>query len=82
MKLRIVDDWRDGWRWLSVNFAAAALVLPDLIAYALEAWNLLPPDLKAALPPTWAQWLAKFLLVGAIFGRFIKQRRSQQEPQQ
>lgn len=79
MKPRIVDDWRQGWRWLSVQLMAAALVLPDLLAYALDTWNLLPPDLKAALPPTWAQWLGKVLLVGGIAGRFIAQRRPDKE---
>lgn len=71
--MRLVDDWKNAWKWASVQISTgAALVFaigPDLLA----AWGLLPQDLKSALPDGSARWIsaAAFLLVllGRVFTR-------------
>lgn len=74
--MRLVDDWKNAWKWASVQISTGAALLfavgPDL----LTAWGLMPGDLKSALPDGTARWIsvAAFLLVllGRVFTRTPK----------
>lgn len=51
---RIVEDWRDAWKWLSVQFAALASVLTgaalsnlDILAAVL---SMAPPEVRGFVP--------------------------------
>lgn len=66
--MKLVEDWKDAWRWLSVR----AMVL----ALALQAgWNMLDDAQRASLP----QWLVTALTAGVlalgIAGRLVDQRK-------
>jgi hypothetical protein len=62
MPVRPVDDWRTGWRWLSVQSNVAA-------QFVLMAWVFIRDQ---PLPPgaVWAIWA---LLAVGLVGRFVKQ---------
>ena len=68
MKLKLVDDWKSAWRWISVNCMALAVVVQG-------AWEFLPADLKNQLSSEWVRGIAIALLVLGILGRLIKQER-------
>jgi hypothetical protein len=66
MRLRLVQDWRRGWRWASVQLMA-------LSAAIQFGAGLLPPWLHDALPAVWWKYLAGAMLVCAMLARFIRQ---------
>jgi len=69
MKLKLVDDWRRGRRWISVNCMAA-------VAAIQGTWMLMPDDLKAGIPAGWMSGVSMAVLVLGTIGRFIKQESS------
>jgi uncharacterized membrane-anchored protein len=72
LKARLVDDWHRGWRWLSVQLNAFALLWMGLYALA----PVLPPELVAVLPsPYRGPVMASYAVLG-IFFRFIAQRKT------
>jgi hypothetical protein len=65
---KLVPDWRDSWRWWSVQAMTAAAALQG-------AWLAVPYDLKAHVPPPWPQLLTLGLLALGILGRLVDQPR-------
>lgn len=64
--IRLVDDWRQGARWISVQAMA--------IAGAIQgAWMFIPADMKASIPAPAVTYLTLALLAVGIVGRFIQQ---------
>jgi len=70
-KVKIVHDWRNGWRWLSVQLMA--------ISAAIQfGAGSLPPWLHDAVPVGWWKYLSGGALVCAIVARFIRQNLEQE----
>lgn len=71
---RLVDDWRDAWKWASVRLAALGGILTAILAaapgFARELWDQLPAEVRATLP-VWAPVLVTAL---PILVRLYKQR--------
>jgi hypothetical protein len=67
MKLRLIDNWREGWRLVSVWCFAAAGLLQAI-------WLGMTPDEKALVPESYAHWITLAVAVIGIVGRFIKQK--------
>lgn len=66
-KLKLVEDWRNAWKWFSVQAMGFSVVL-------LGAWEVLPGDLKATLPEDLVRLLAIGLLTMGIAGRVVDQK--------
>jgi len=66
--MKLVDDWKQGWRWLSVHCMTLAIAVQG-------AWMWLPPDLKATLPQQVVSGVSLGLLVLGVIGRFVKQEK-------
>jgi hypothetical protein len=66
--MRLVDDARRAWRWLSVQCMALALALQG-------AWEILPEELKSGVPPRAVTFITLSLLVLGILGRLVKQEK-------
>jgi len=65
--MKLIDEWRQSWRWLSVQFAG-------LSAVVLTAWLALPEDIKSAVPDG-IKALAAYLGIAAAVGlRLVKQK--------
>lgn len=64
--MKLVDDARRAWRWFSVQAMVAAGVLQ-------AAWEVMPVDLKAGIPPKLVTWITLALLALGIVGRLVKQ---------
>lgn len=65
--LRLVPDWKDAWRWLSMHAMgwSAALLL---------TWTQLPPALQAAMPAWLTDAVVVAVLLLGMVGRLIDQR--------
>jgi len=68
MKQVLVDNWKDAWKWMSVQLAAA-LALLDL------AYEYLPA-VQSYLPEGWVKWVA----VAIIVGRLLNQSDKKENP--
>lgn len=67
--MRLVEDWKQAWRWFSVQALAAIVALP-------VAWGLLPADVKAFLPQSWEPWVLVGIAAAGIVGRIIDQNKA------
>lgn len=71
--------WYKLW---STKLAAIGVVLAGAATMAPEAmhtaWDMLPPDLKAMIPPRFAQVLSYVFFVAAVLSKYIKQPKAQE----
>lgn len=81
IKLEFIEDWRDFWRFWSVRLGVIGSALTGfLIAFpdqALQAWLLLPADLKAYLPERYMPLVGVAIFVLSLIARVIKQSKLQ-----
>ena len=78
MKIKLIDDVRGSLRLLSIHVAAAwATIIGVLIAdpsLAIRAWQALPDEIRAVLPPWVRGLLGALTIVSSIWAaRVIKQ---------
>lgn len=80
-RLRLIAGWRQAWRFASIQLAligsalcALATAFPDAILFA---WNMVPPDLKAAIPARFVPLIGVALFVLSIFARIVHQPKTQ-----
>jgi lysozyme len=71
-------DWREASRWWSVRVSAfgsilyaAMLLMPDQL---LALWNMMPAEVRTALPARAGDWLGMILFVLVIVARLLPQR--------
>lgn len=67
--MKLVENWRDGWKWLSMHCM--------IIAGALQgAWVYVPDDMKQMVPRHLVSVLTMILLGLGVVGRLVKQDTS------
>ena len=66
--MRLIYNWREAWKWFSVQFLAVLGLLPLV-------WGSLPDDAKAFLPEGYGPWVLTTLAVCGILGRIIDQKK-------
>lgn len=64
--MKPVSNWRSAPRWLSVQIAAAIVVLP-------EVWAMMPADIKAMIPSEWQVAIVQLMAVALIVARLKDQ---------
>jgi len=64
--MKLVDNAKSAWRWISVQAMTAALALQG-------AWAALPDDMRSSVPANVVQWATFVLLALGIGGRLVKQ---------
>lgn len=67
--MRLVENWRSAWKWISVHCMAWAIALQG-------AWEACPDSLKAGLNPKLVTVVTVSLLVLGILGRLVKQEKA------
>lgn len=66
--MKLVDDARRAWRWISVQ----AMVVAGAIQ---GAWLFIPEDMKDSLPPGLVSKATIALLALGVAGRLVKQEQ-------
>lgn len=67
--MKLVENWRDGWKWLSMHCM--------IVAGALQgAWVYVPDDMKQMVPHHLVSVLTIVLLGLGVVGRLVKQDTS------
>jgi hypothetical protein len=64
--MKLVDNWKSAWRWLSVQAMTISAIVP-------AAWLSVPEDMRAAVPADWLAYAAITLAGLGIIGRLVKQ---------
>lgn len=64
--MKLVRDWKQAWRWLSVNCMVLAATIQG-------AWMAIPDDLRAAMPIWLGSATTIVLLVLGVAGRLVHQ---------
>jgi hypothetical protein len=62
---RIVEDWRDFWRWWSMRWMAVA-------GAVTAAWATYPEEIKRVIPPQYMKLFLLVLIVLSIAARVMK----------
>lgn len=66
MRVKLIEDWKQSWKFLSVQLAAALALLDVAYEYL--------PAVQTYLPEGWVKWIALTIIVA----RVIKQRNGVQ----
>lgn len=68
VKLSLIPDWKQAWRYASMRINAAGLFLMGAAEVLSQSWVSVPPSLQAKLPhaPTVAMALFGLGLIGRI----------------
>ncbi|MBP6708412.1 MAG: hypothetical protein KA223_04585 [Candidatus Accumulibacter sp.] len=61
--MKLIPDWRDAWRFVSVQLAAA-------IALLAAAYDYLPA-IRAYVPEGWVKWAALAIIAGRILHQSV-----------
>lgn len=64
--MSLVDDWKNAWRWFSMNCMVIATAIQG-------AWVYIPDDMRAVVPAHLVGIITILLLILGIVGRLIKQ---------
>lgn len=67
-KLKLVEDWKDGWKWISTNCMGLAAAM-------LASWDSIPPEWRSYLPTDDMPTMVTGLLIIGIVGRFLDQAK-------
>lgn len=67
--MKLVADWRQAWRWFSVQALALVALLPVV-------WPSLPPQVTGWVPEEWRPWVVVVIAIGGIAGRLIDQNKA------
>lgn len=66
--MKLVSDWKQAWRWYSVN-------CPALAAALLAAWATLPDVMQNTFTPVELKSAAIVLIALGVGGRFVDQKK-------
>lgn len=64
--MKLVPNWKNGWRWLSVHLMAAGAAIQG-------AWVAFPDSMRSFVPDKYAHIAAMSVFVTGIVARFIDQ---------
>ena len=64
--MKLIDNWKDAWKWLSVH----CMVLAGSIQ---GAWLYIPDDMRQSIPSKLVTGLTIGLLMLGVIARLIKQ---------
>lgn len=64
LKLRVIDDWKAGWKWVSTQALAIGAGING-------AWVAVPDELKSNLPPKLLAYASLVIFASGLIGRFV-----------
>ena len=70
----MIENWRNAWKFWSLQLQAVGLVLITFPELILDAWVYLPVEVKSMLPTEYSSFVGLFLIIAGMVARLIKQR--------
>lgn len=81
--MKLLDGWQKFYKFWSVRLGAlGATIASILIAFpeiAINAWAILPADIKSFIPPNYMPLIGVAIFVLSMVAKFIKQPKLQAE---
>lgn len=74
MKIRLVRDWRSGYKWFSTQAIALASLFGAYALLAEQFWVSIPAELKSAIDPELSGAVSFWLTLIGLAARFIDQK--------
>lgn len=68
--------------WLASAGSALGAWVQSFPDSAMNAWSMLPQDVKSFLPPSSLGFLASFMVAMAVISQFVRQRKLVEQKQQ
>lgn len=68
--------------WLASAGSALSAWVQSFPQSALDAWNVLPPDIKSFLPQNYLGLIGAFMVAMAVISQFIRQHKLLERTQQ
>lgn len=68
--------------WLAAIGSTLSAWVQSFPQSALDAWNVLPPDIKSYIPPNYLGMVGAFMVVMGIIAQFVRQRKLLEHKQQ
>ena len=69
--MKLVDDWKKSYKWLSIHCMALATAVQG-------AWIYIPDDMRQSIPSSLVTGVTIGLLALGIIGRYINQTKDGQ----
>jgi len=66
IQMRLVHDWKNAWRWFSVQAIGVAMALQG-------GWYMVPDDLRSSVPEWLASAITGAILALGVIGRLVDQ---------
>lgn len=68
--IQLIDNWKDSWKFASVQLSTLGLVVFGILELANQAWLALPVEVQAQVPH--ATKISLVLFAATLFGRLFK----------
>jgi hypothetical protein len=65
MKLRLIPDWKQAYKFLSIQFSVLLGVLSLAYVYL--------PEIRTYLPETWSAWISLAIIIGRVIDQQVKE---------
>jgi hypothetical protein len=77
--MRLIDDWKDAWKFWSVQLGILGTVLTSVLLAspdaALMAWGAFPDEFKQFIPPHWMPFIGVGIFACSMVARVIQQQK-------
>ena len=57
--MKLVDNWKNLWKSLTVQVSAVGFAVTQLL-YLIPTWDMVPDEVKAAIPPEHLPYVTGF----------------------
>lgn len=82
-EMKLIEGWQKFYKFWSIRLGAlGAVIVSVLVAFpdiALNAWVMLPADLKAFIPPNYMPLIGVGIFVLSMLAKFVPQKKLQTE---
>ena len=66
--MKLVDNWKNIWKSLTVQVSAVGFAVTQLL-FLMPSWDVIPQEVKAAIPPEHLPYVTGFFFVATIVAR-------------
>lgn len=70
--MKLVDNWKQAWKWYSVHIMLVIVALPEI-------WGYFPLEWRESLPPSTFKYMMMFLGGSAIAARLFSQEKKRDD---
>lgn len=70
--MKLVENWKSLWKSLTVQVSAVGFVVTQAL-FLLPSWDIVPQEVKDAIPPEYLPYVTGFFFLTAMAARYKAQ---------